>query len=337
MSDPVPSSEPSAPGGGASKMASSPARASGNGPPSRGAGSRRRLVRWSRLLAVLLLVILAMRIFGVIESRAFYFPSRAEFATPRGFEDVWIDAPGGVRLHGWFMPAVDARGSIDAGEKRPAILHCHGNAGKIESHADFSRFLTQRGFHVLIFDYRGYGRSSPASNLLRHELGSDALAAYDYLAKRSDVDPSRIGVYGVSLGATFALHVAQKRERVAAACTVSAFSAWSTIASDHLPILGGLLIPGGLDPAKLVASLRARPEFGEPKQPARPLLILHGDADEIIPVRHAHAIERAARKAGVPLELVIVPNADHNGIMEHQRSRDAVGGFFTRTLTTQRP
>lgn len=273
--------------------------------------------RLGRLLFILSVLVVTMRLTGWMESYAFYFPSRAAFVKPPGFEDVWISTPDGKKLHGWFMRAADAK----PGEVRPAILRCHGNAGNVESHLDFSHFLTESGFHVLIFDYRGYGRSDPAKPLSRDLLAVDALAAFDALAARPDVDAKRIGVYGVSLGAVFALHVAKERPAAACVCTVAAFSSWSDVASDHVPVLGRLLISGGLDPAALVKSLGKRPFH-----------VVHGSADEIISVRHAGVLEVAANGAGVPVGVVRVQGGDHNGIMDRQESRESVTQFFRKSL-----
>lgn len=269
---------------------------------------------------MLLVLVLAMRLTGFVESKALYFPSRATFQNPPGCEDVWITTPDGKRLHAWFLRATDAA----PGEIRPAILHCHGNAGNVESHLDFSRFLTQRGMHVLIFDYRGYGRSDSARMLTREPLAVDSLAAFDVLAARPDADPKHIGVYGVSLGAVFALHVAEHRPAVACACTVAAFSSWGGVASDHLPVLGNLLMSGGLDPRDLV------PHLGK-----RPYLIAHGDADEIVSIRHAEILEAVAKAVGVPVQLVRIKGGDHNGIVDRQDSRDAIGEFFTNNLAQE--
>lgn len=282
--------------------------------------SRRWHWRLSRLALILTLLVATMRLTGWMESLAFYFPSRAAFTTPPGFEDVSITTPDGKRLHAWFIRAEGAA----PGEVRPAILHCHGNAGNIESHLDFSHFLTHAGFHVLLFDYRGYGRSDAAKMLTREPLAIDALAAFDALVARPDVDPKRIGVYGVSLGAVFALNVAKHRPAVASACTVAAFSSWNGVASDHLPILGHLLISNALSPRDLVPSLGSRP-----------YLILHGDADEIVSIRHAGILEDAAKTANVPVQVARIKGGDHNAVMDRQESREAVANFFESTLQAE--
>lgn len=265
------------------------------------------------LLGILAALLLGVRWTGVAEA-LFYFPSREAFRTPAGCEDVWFASKDGTKLHGWFIRASDAA----AGEVRPAVLHCHGNAGNIESHAGFSSFLVGHGVHVFIFDYRGYGRSDPGRPR-RGVLLEDASAAFDALAARDDV--GKIGVYGVSLGGVFALGVAGEKERAASVCTVSAFSSWAGVAGDHTSVLGRVLMGGGLDPVKLA------PRLGK-----REYLIVHGDSDDIVPARHAAVIERAAEGAGVPARRVMIAGAGHNEIMDFAEARDGVAAFFVRTL-----
>lgn len=276
------------------------------------------------LITVALLVasaILLARLTGVAESIA-YWPSREPFATPAIYEDVWITTDDGLRLHAWFMPARN----LPPGEQAPAILHVHGNAGNISSHQSFSDFLTLRGFHVLIFDYRNYGRSDPGRTR-RPQLLADTRAALDALLARPEVDPDRVGVLGVSLGTAFALETAAADTRVRAVATVSAFSGWQSIASDILPIVGPLLIRPGVD------ATTAAPRLAD-----RPLLIMHGERDEIIPLRHAAIIHAAAIQAGVPAELWTHPRGDHNSFLQTvPEARDRLEQFFRSTLAFADP
>ena len=280
--------------------------------------------RFLRPLAIRLLVLtailLTIRFTALAESLAIYFPSRNTPATPATFEEVTITTPDGKTLHAWFMRATDAR----PGEVRPAILHCHGNAGNIASHTAFSEFLTHHSFHVLIFDYRGYGNSSPTSLLRRDQLNTDTLAALKALMNRPDVDPTRIGTYGVSLGSVFALSAAAQTPTIRAVCTAAAFSSWSDIAADKVPILGRILMPTGLDPKDLATRLPC------------PYLIVHGDADTIVPISHADTIETAARAHNIPTTRYTAPALGHNEeVPDSPATQQAIINFFTQHLANE--
>lgn len=257
------------------------------------------------------------RITGWVESLA-YLPSREPFETPRAVEDVYFNSADGTRLHAWFIPATDA----DPNHPGPAILHVHGNAGNVSSHESFSRFFTQHGFSVFLFDYRRYGRSDDRGPLRRHALLQDTEAALKTLEARPDVDSTRIGVYAVSLGGAFALHAAVADPTVRAVATVSAFSSWAGVANDVAPILGAILMRPGLDPQVAAAKLGARP-----------YLIIHGEADEIVNPRHADILAKAARDAGVDVTVWTDPTGDHNNMIQTSpAARQQLIDFFTRNL-----
>lgn len=277
--------------------------------------SRRLLKRLARSAFFWIGVIMLIRWTGWLESKALYFPRRDAFQTPASFEDVQIPV-GDAFIHAWFMPARN----VPPGARSPAILHCHGNAGCVEDHLDHSLFLTAHGFHVLLFDPRGYGRSD-AARPTRKTYKADALAAFDALAARPDVDPSRLGVYGVSLGGTFALAVANERPNVCAVCTVSAFASWRRVADDHAPFLGPLLVPAGIDAEDLAHGL------GD-----RAWMIVHGDQDQTVPVHHGARLFRVAQELGISCEYLPVHGGDHNGVVDTQPVRDAIASFFARQL-----
>src|SRR5262245_28674085 len=96
--------------------------------------SRRRAAAWGAAVCLVLGLSAVLDACGFLESRLAYFPSREPFDTPRGVEDVTFRSKDGLTLHGWFMPAP----GVGPGAPGAAVLHVHGNAGNIESHADFS-------------------------------------------------------------------------------------------------------------------------------------------------------------------------------------------------------
>ena len=170
-----------------------------------------------------------MRVTGFGERLA-YLPDRGTPPPPPGTEEVTFETEDGLRLHGWFLPAIGK-----APNPRPAILVAHGNAGNVSSHLPFVEFLPDAGFHVLLFDYRGYGKSDPG-RLQRDALLIDTLAALDALAAREDVDDERIGLYAQSLGAVFGLHAMAEDPRLRAAAVLSAFPRWREVAAS---VVGG--------------------------------------------------------------------------------------------------
>ncbi len=280
-------------------------------------GPLARVARSALSCTLILGALLAVGACMNLGERMAYHPSRVAFVTPHGIEDISFHSADGTPLHGWFMPAT-------GGQPGPVVVHAHGNAGNIADHAAFSAFLRDRGFHVFLFDYRGYGRSAD-KRPTRSALIDDTRAALSTARTHPLAIPDRVGIYGVSLGAAFALPVAAEDQGVRAVVTLSAFSTWRGVAHDWAPVLGPALIHSGHDPEDAAARL------GD-----RPYLILHGDADGVINPRHAHRLHHAAQSAGVPTEFLIVPGADHNSILHtNPEAADAIAAFFTTHLRTE--
>lgn len=283
----------------------------------------RKTNRWRtyRALAIVLLLgVLAVRLTGVAES-LFYWPTREKPIGTGDIEDVVFTTADGLELHAWFMPA---RG-VDRGEPGPAILHAHGNAGNVESHRSFSEFLRDAGFHVFLFDYRGYGRSDSGGKLSRDALTMDTHAAVDALISRDDVDPGRVGVMGVSLGGAFALRVGAEDPRVRSVATLSAFSSWWRVANDAVPVLGWVLIPRGVEPEESAAMLGNRP-----------LLVMHGMQDKTVRPHHAERLEAAAKLGGVAVERWTHPEAGHNDLVQfYADAQEKLIEFFKRSLSAR--
>jgi dipeptidyl aminopeptidase/acylaminoacyl peptidase len=249
--------------------------------------------------------------------RLAYWPSRAAFETPHAAEDIWFETSDGVLLHGWFLPAK----GVPEGEPAPAVLHLHGNTGNISTHTQFSEFLTEHGIHVMMFDYRSYGRSA-RGGLQRDNLLRDANAALDTLLARPDVDPDRVGAYGVSLGGAFGIALAADREEVSALVTLVTFSTWKGVASDWVPLLGPSLVQDGWDPVDRLPDLAGRP-----------YLIVHGTNDRIIHVRHSEILMQRATAEQLDAELLIATDATHNAILEsNPEAKQGIAAFFTKHL-----
>lgn len=261
-------------------------------------------------------VLLVLGVTGYLESQFFYWPDRRDFETPPGIEDMSFETSDGLTIHGWFVPARGVETSA-----APTVLHVHGNAGHIAVHLQFSEFLAERGINVMLFDYRGFGRSDrPGRPMYRDDLLKDTRAAFDALLARPDIDPGRVSVYGYSLGGVLGLKLAAERAEVRSVVSLAAFSSWQRIASDKVPLLGWLLIRGGADAVQSIAELGARPVF-----------LVHGRFDRTVPVSHARRLEAAAMDAGVPVDLHINDATHVSLFIDDPELPERIAGFIHRT------
>ncbi len=216
-------------------------------------------------------------------------PTRELLASPRdiglGYEDVELHTADGVRLHGWYVPAADARGTL---------LFLHGNAGNVSHRLDSLRIFHDLGLAVLIIDYRGYGRSEGKPS--EQGLQQDALAAWNHLVEVRGETPARIVVFGRSLGASLAAWLAARRP-VAGLILESAFISVPELAAELYWWL----------PARRLARLR-HDTLEAVTRVRSPVLVAHSPDDEIIPYRHGRALYEAAPSAKQFLRL----RGDHN-------------------------
>ncbi|MHC4304381.1 MAG: alpha/beta hydrolase [Planctomycetota bacterium] len=269
-------------------------------------GRRRSRLQWLLRPGVAALVVIALvavvSATGCME-RLFYYPLRGRTDPPphlAGAESVWFRSADGTRLHGWFIPA----GGPALVERIPTILHVHGNAGNIESHVGFTEYLPAAGFNLFIFDYRGYGQSEGRARR-RGPLIADSQAALDAVLTRNDVNPARIALYAQSLGGAIGLNLMADRPEIRAAVIESSFASWRDMAASAV----------GGDPPGAVSRFLASILINDDRRPLdavaridRPILLIHGADDTIIPVSHS----RRLSEAGPTTELVEIAGGDHN-------------------------
>lgn len=220
----------------------------------------------------------------LFQSHLLYFPMKKIEATPTdaglSYEPVRIVTEDGMTLDSWFIPADKPRG---------VLLFFHGNAGNISHRLDSLRIFHRLGLSVLIFDYRGYGRSTGTPS----EEGTyrDAEAAWRYLTEQRHVPQKEMVFFGRSLGAAIAAYMAV-RHPPAALILESAFISVPDLAADLYPFL----------PARRLSRFSYR-TIEHLKTVSCPVLVVHSKDDEIIPFGHGRELFEAAREPKQFLEL----------------------------------
>lgn len=193
------------------------------------------------------------------------------------FEE-WQVPSGAYQLVGWkIAPAAGAK---------QWLLHCHGNGGNIDGRLELAKELCQRGIGVVLFDYRGYGRSTGAIRSER-ELFEDAQAVYN----RLDQLHQPIWIYGESLGGGVASYLAEKNP-CQGLVLQSTFTSFTERAGENYPFL----------PISLLSRfhLNTRARLAQMKCP---VLVIHGNQDEVIGFRHGKELFAAAREPKRWLEV----------------------------------
>lgn len=201
------------------------------------------------------------------------------------YEDVWLEPPGAGRVHGWFVPHPASRG---------VVLLCHGNAGNIGHRLDFTAMLRELGLSVLLFDYRGFGRSEgrPAEQ----RMYQDAEAALAHLVQDRGYASERVIVLGRSLGGAVASYLGGTRS-VRALILESSFTSLVDMASQLYPLY----------PVRWMSRYRFDTRRHLERNNA-PVMILHSRDDERVPFTHGQLLFAAA---GTPKRFVTL-NGSHN-------------------------
>ena len=248
---------------------------------------------WSVIVVVLGVYLALAGLLFVFQPRFVYFPnlpSRAIVATPDdvglAYEPVEFATEDGVRLTGWFVPGPAAA--------RATLLFLHGNAGNISHRLDSLKIFHDLGLAIFIFDYRGYGESEGKPS----EQGTyrDAEAAWRHLTGERGIAAEEIVLFGRSLGAAVAAHLAT-RHTPKALIIESGFTSGPDIAADVYWMF----------PVRWLARFRYATEE-HLKAVRAPVLIIHSVDDEIIPIRHGRWLYAAANEPKKLLEI----RGDHN-------------------------
>lgn len=222
----------------------------------------------------------------IFQARLVFYPEtgREIIATPArvglSYEDILLTTSDGIRLHGWYIPATQPRGTV---------LFFHGNAGNISDRLDYLQMFYRLGYSTLIIDYRGYGKSDGVPG----EQGSyrDAEAAWRYLTEQRHIRSSRIALFGESLGGAVAAWLAA-RQKPAALVIASSFTS--------VPELGQQLYP--YFPVKWLSHIRYDTRKAL-RSVTAPVLIAHSPEDDIIPFEQGRELFAAANPPKQFLEL----------------------------------
>ncbi|AHG87667.1 hypothetical protein J421_0130 [Gemmatirosa kalamazoonensis] len=265
----------------------------------------RRWAPWLALAPVALVGALAGAIAWRVSARvrATLHPPRAPIVAPDGLtdvRDVRFAAADGIELHGWYVPSRNGA----------AVILGHGWGADRGAMLPEARALAERGYGVLLFDWRGHGESGGTRTTWGVDEQRDFDAAIAFVTARPDVDSTRIGAIGFSMGGMVVAQVAERDPRVRAVAVEGAFTSledemrhdegkwkwWSgSVAVWTLRLAG-------------VAVERERPIDGICRLSPRPLLVIDGSVDADLPVsvaRHMYA------QACAPKQLWIIPGATH--------------------------
>ena len=276
------------------------------------------------LITLAIVLVLLFAYAQLVRRSSMFFPAKfPEGNWKTAAQDVHFLTSDGVRLHGWFYRAAGVEpalrrlahsprlGPADGGT-HVLLIFFHGNAGNITERAPIAEELARRGVSVLLFDWRGYGKSEGTPG--ESALFRDALAAYDF----AHAESHNIVLYGESLGGPYAAYVATKRK---ARCVIieNSFPSLAAIGNAlYHPVPLGYFAPFSLMTTRWL------------NEAGLPVLVMHGKRDEVIPFQLGMDLYNGLRTRK---ELLVSETAGHCEIasVEGARYYDALLQFIGST------
>ena len=256
---------------------------------------------WSATTVVGLLLVLysgACVFLLLRQNQLIYTPSSSvqkPDASGLPYQEVWLSAsstPDLKQIYGWWIPA--------ASQEKGVVLYFHGAGHNLSAYKGDLKALHQMGFSVFAIDYRGYGLSK-GNFPSEAQIYEDARSAWQYLIQQRQVLPSRIYIFGVSLGGAIAIDLAHKHPEAAALIVVSSF----TSMQDQASSLGFWMFPLDRLLTQRFESLQ------KIKSVKVPVLLAHGAGDNYVPSWMSQKMYDAASE---PKKLLLIPGADHGQI-----------------------
>ncbi len=223
-----------------------------------------------------------------LENKLLYFPDREDYGSPSdaglAYTDVNLVASDGVRLHAWH---------VKVAQPVALVIHFHGNAGNLSGRVPFAAAFAGARMDTLLVDYRGYGRSEGTPS--EEGLYRDADAAWAWAEPRG----LPVVVYGESLGGAVAIDLASRR-RPALLVAQSTFTRLAEMADRTIPF-GGALVSQKYDSISKIGRVEAS------------VLVVHGDADEIVPFEMGRTLFGRVRSRK---EFLRLAGVHHNDLVE---------------------
>jgi len=249
----------------------------------------------SKLLGYALLLYIVFGAYLYLTQRNhIYFPDRTSLFNhsqmPTSYKPVSVKLPDGVQIYSWYSPAEP---------ERHTLIHFQGNSGNILSRIEDVRGYTPRGYGIAHCGYPGFGGNR--GNMRESDVYAARRGLIEKLIQQG-VSEEQMIFFGESLGTAVAVQLATEYSP-AAVILQAPFTSLTTLASARYPIYPvGYLMEDKYDSLSKIKNVKA------------PLLILHGEKDDVVPIAHGRKLYEAANK---PKFFYPFPLAKHNNMINY--------------------
>ena len=274
------------------------------------------------LVPVIIAAILAMVHIGFRAPRRIQRNSPADYGL--AYEETRIRTAAGKQLFAWWVPVA---------EPAPSLIILHGWGGNAGLMLPLAVPMHRAGLNVLLLDARNHGRSDSAGFSSLPRFAEDAGAAADWVKAHSRDPRKRVALLGHSVGAGAVLLEASRRDDIAAVISIAAFAHPEWMMRRYLARfwIPGFCISWILRYVEWVIGYRYT-EIAPMNTACRvqcPILLVHGTADETVPVTDARAIRDHC--PGKKPELLLIEGGRHDSVEEVEHHADRLVAFLKKT------
>ena len=246
---------------------------------------KRRFVEILHIICILAVFYVGILYF--FQNTFLFYPDR-KYITPfqagfTSFKEITLQAADGNPIRTWYF---------EGDKRKPAILFLHGNARQIATFVPALMPLVKNGYTVLAMEYRSF--AGVPGKITQKDIFNDGVTAFDFLKEQGY---PKVVVYGYSFGAAFSSGVISLRPADALILTSPFYSLKSLVKEKPLPFAWRLLRD-------------EYPSFKFIENFDKPLLIIHGKADKLIPPHHAQDLFEKATSS--KKELYLLDGQNHH-------------------------
>jgi len=266
------------------------------------------------------------------------YPKKPHQSTPAEsgipFEEVRFPTENRCQLYGWWIPAENKLSN----STRTLIL-VHGWGRNLERMRDYIQNLHHRNYNLLVFDLRNHGSSDPDNypNLLK--FSEDIRAAVNFVSRQYPGKPGPIGVLGLSIGGSAAIHAAAFEPRIRTVITVGAFAHPVDVMrlefqKQHIPYYPLVWLFFKYLQFRLGINFNRIAPENNIRNAVANILLIHGDQDATVPVDQGKRLQQAGNPEKT--SLWIVPDKGHSDCNQHPEFWKKVGSFLSETIPARR-
>jgi len=251
-------------------------------------------------------------------------------------ETVEFVTADGVRLKGWFIPAV-------GGATGETIIFCHGWGSNRGDSLRDTHFLAEQGFNLFYFDFRASGESKGTMSSVGYLETRDFDAAYDFLKTNRPREAESVAVFGTSMGGSVAIYAAAKYPELSCLLAESTFPSYKGVVANWS--WGRLKMP--YFPLVAMTLFFVRRKFNADPEPYSPLysvgkvrmpaMFINGDHDDLVPLADAEKLFGMCPSE--KKQMWVIAGASHAKCAEvgGEVYRNKVTAFFKEYLREPEP